>query len=187
MPDATSPPPSQSGQPEDSMVLVATRDLVPLRVTAIEDDRTPDGMACMGTFVHERLIARSVVPPDALAELDERQVFSSPVRLALAAVEEDPGLQCRLFALLPAARFDDDEPDEPWAASVPRFEDAETPAPDPDAVVPVLLGHIVRFRRDRKHPEDLAEEAADVLRTVLADERPLTNVIDRLLDDLLDQ
>lgn len=169
------------------MVLVATRDLVPLQVSAIDDDRTPEGMACMGSFVHDRLIARSVVPPEALAELDERQVFASPVRLALAAVEDDPGLQCRLFALLPATRFEDAEPEEPWAASVPRFEDGEAEGTtDPDAIVPVLLGHIVRFQRDRKHPEDLAEEAADILRAVLADERPLTNVVDKLLEDLLD-
>ena len=53
-----------------------------------------------------------------------------------------------------------------------------------EEVVPLLLGHIVRFSRDRRHPDDLAAEAADVLRAVLSDDRPLTNVIDKILEDL---
>jgi len=73
-------------------------------------------------------------------------------------------------------------------ASVPRFEDQsydkETKPEDEEEVVPLLLGHIVRFSRDRRHPDDLAAEAADVLRAVLSDDRPLTNVIDKILEDL---
>jgi hypothetical protein len=175
------------GRQSNPIAVVSTRAGVPLRVAAIEDDRTPENMECMGTFFRDRLIARSAVPPEVLEELESRDVFSAPVRLGLAVMEEDPGLQCRLFALLPANQFQESEPDEPWAQSVPRFEDAMAEAEDSeeDTVVPLLLGHIVRFSQDRKHPDDLPAEAVDILQTILADEEGPSEVVDKLLDDLL--
>ncbi len=177
---------------ETPVAFVATQHPVPLRVDKVQDDRTPDGMVCMGTFleVQNQLIARSAVPPDMLSEIKESGAFGTPVRLALAAVEQDPGLQCRLFALIPAEHFhegggEEEEPDEPWAASVPRFEESNKGELPENSVVPLLLGHIVRFRRDRKHPDDLAREAGDVLRSILADEPRSTEVVDKLLEDLL--
>jgi hypothetical protein len=175
-------------------------DPVAIQVGEVDDERIPDGMVCMGAFLAGRLIARSIVPPEMLADLSNRNVFQDPVRIALAAVERDPGLQCRLFALLPADQVEeDDEDEEPWAASVPKFEDVvadeeqeeaeeeeDDESEDEERVYPLLLGNIVRFRRDRKHPDDLAAEAADVLQTIIADERPLSNIVDKLLDDLLD-
>ena len=184
------PPDPDDRDPNPPVAFVATQDPVPLRVTKVPDDRTPDGMVCMGTFLEEQdqLIARSAVPPDMLSDLESSGAFGEPVRLALAAVERDPGLQCRLFALIPAEFFreDEQEPEEPWAVSVPRFEDAEREQPPENGVVPLLLGHIVRFRRDRKHPDDLAREAGDVLRTILADEPNATDIVDKLLEELLD-
>lgn len=170
------------------VAFVSTQQSIQLRINEVDDDRTPEGMVCMGTFFRKRLIARSIVPPEALSELESQDVFSSPVRLGLAAVEQDPGLQCRLYALLPASQFqEEDDAEEPWMASVPRFEDSYRDAAGDaheEEIVPLLLGHIVRFKRDRRHPEDLAAEAADVLRAILSDERPLTNVIDKILEDL---
>jgi hypothetical protein len=191
--------PGGNGGSQTSVVFVSTQQTVELSVDEIDDDRTPDGMVCMGVFFQDRLIARSIVPPEALDQIEDQEVFSGPVRLGLAAVEEDPGLQCRLFALLPASRFHEHsqepggEPDEPWAASVPRFEDLmqndqeidmDDDEENEDAVVPLLLGHVVRFGRDRRHPDSLAEEAADVLRAILADDRPLTNIVDKIIEDL---
>ena len=66
---------------------------------------------------------------------------------------------------------DDDEADE----------DEEM---DGEAIVPLLLGHVVRFGRDRKHPDSLAEEAADVLRAILSEDRPLTNIVDKIIEEL---
>jgi len=186
-----------NGDAQRSVAFVSTQQTVVLQIGEIADDRTPEDMVCMGVFFHDRLIARSIVPPEAFEQLEAQDVFAEPVRLGLAAVEEDPGLQCRLFALLPASRFQEPEggyePDEPWAASVPSFEDVlqadnegeddEEPLDD-DAIVPLLLGHVVRFGRDRKHPDSLAEEAADVLRAILSEDRPLTNIVDKLLEDL---
>jgi hypothetical protein len=181
--------PEDEEKPETPVAFVSTQEPVTLRVAEVDDDRMPEGMICMGTFFDDRLIARSAVTPEALTELVDRSVFEAPVRLALAAVEEEPGLQCRLFALLPVTQLQetDEEPDEPWAESVPRYEDVlDDDEEEDDALASILLGHIVRFQKDRKHPSDLAAEAADILRTILTNEQPLTNVVDKLLDDLLD-
>ncbi len=174
---------------QKQVAFVATQDPVSLRVSEIPYWRTPDVMFCMGTFLKDQAqpIARSAVPDDMLSDLEASGAFGHPVRLALAAVEEQPGLQCRLFALLPAEHFreTESEPKEPWAASVPSFEDRTHEEIPENAVVPLLLGHIVRFQRDRKHPDDLAMEAGDVLQTIVAKESATTEVVDKLLEDLL--
>lgn len=120
------PESSHSPEPPESPVALAATDRpLPLRLATIEDERAPDGMACIGSFLGPKLVARCVVPPDAAAFLLERGLFAQPVRLALAAREEAPGLQCQLFALvdLPGDFFDTPEEDEegasPWADSVP--------------------------------------------------------------------
>ena len=121
------PPESpQSPEPPESPVALAATDRpLPLRLATIEDERAPDGMACIGSFLGPKLVARCVVPPDAAAFLLERGLFAQPVRLALAAREEPPGLQCQLFALvdLPGDFFDTPDEEEesasPWADSVP--------------------------------------------------------------------
>lgn len=123
------PVPPESSQPpeppESPVALAATDRPLPLRLATIEDERAPDGMACIGSFLGPKLVARCVVPPDAAAFLLERGLFAHPVRLALAAREEAPGLQCQLFALvdLPGDFFDTPEDEEegasPWADSVP--------------------------------------------------------------------
>jgi hypothetical protein len=185
-------------------VLVATSTPVLVRVEPVDDDRTPDGSVCLGTFIGERLVGRRVAPNEALEELREFHLFDEPVHLGLVAYEDTPGLQCRLLALLPADRFplsdeDDEEEEEeedtePWRASVPvpEFEleadsplqtTGETPSLEDGAAVPVYLGNIVRLSRDRKHPGDLAAEASDVLMTVLTGS--VSEVVDRVLEELL--
>lgn len=187
-------------------VLVATSAPVLVRVEPVDDERTPEGSVCLGTFIGERLVGRRVAPTEALEELREFHLFDEPVHLGLVAYEDAPGLQCRLLALLPAERFPlsdesedseeaEEEESEPWRASVPApaFEveaehpprpEGETPSLEDGAAVPVYLGNIVRLSRDRKHPDDLAEEARDVLLTVLTG--PVSEVVDRLLEELLD-
>ena len=219
------PPESpQSPEPPESPVALAATDRpLPLRLATIEDERAPDGMACIGSFLGPKLVARCVVPPDAAAFLLERGLFAQPVRLALAAREESPGLQCQLFALvdLPGDFFDaPDEEEEgasPWAESVPgtAYDRAmqEGPAPggdrsgdeedgddgddeddedeeDEDEEVSgrerqaaVFLGQIIRFDHDRKHPDDLALETMDVLRTIVQGD--VSEVVDKVLEDLL--
>lgn len=182
-----SPDADDDGDRATPVALVSTLEPLSITIGEVEDESIPEGMVCMGSFLNDRLIARSAVPPEMISDIEDRDVFASPVRIALAAIEQDPGLQCRLFALLPATAFvEDAEPAEPWAESVPKFEDDQKTQDMENAVVPLLLGHIVRFRRDRKHPEDLAAEAADVLRTILVKNQPMGQVVDKILEDLLD-
>jgi hypothetical protein len=208
LPDLPTPP---DGKPA---ALAAAEEPVPLRVELVQDDRTPEGMLCMGTYRDERLIARSVIPPEAWAQVTEHRLFGEPVPVVLVAREAPPGLQCQLFALLslPPELLDDedeDEDDEPWSASVPgssyeraaleaeleaeleeealedeEFEDDEDEEDDDDEhVFAFPLGNIVRFDKDRVHPESLALEAADVLRRLI--EGRTFEVVDKALEDLL--
>lgn len=143
----------------------------------------------MVTSLGDRTIAQSIVSPEALQDLENRAVFEDPRQLGLAAVAQEPGIQARLFALIPAiilrSEIEDDEEKEPWASSVPSFEEEQERADiDPDELVPILLGHIVRFEKDRKHPEDLPSEAADILQSVVSEENQLKTIVDKMLEDL---
>ena len=193
----------EADSPERPVALAATDRPLPLRLESIEDERAPDGMACIGSFLGPKLVARCVVPPDAAAFLLERGLFNEPVRLALAAREEPPGLQCQLFALieLPAdflAGGEEGEAASPWADSVPGAaydrevgggaEDETPRAGDDDTAdaeqqAAVFLGQIIRFDKDRRHPDDLALETMDVLRTIVQGD--VSEVVDKVLEDLL--
>lgn len=188
--------------PEPPVALAATDRPLQLRLVPIEEERAPEGMACIGSFLGPKLVAKCVVPPDAAVFLLEKGLFNNPVRLALAAREQDPGLQCQLFALveLPGDFFsnrddDDEEAEAPWADSVPgaaydRVISGEEDSGDGDGEgetedrqAAVFLGQIVRFRKDRKHPDDLALETVDVLKTIVQGD--VSEVVDKVLEDLL--
>lgn len=175
--------------PDAQVALVATDRPVAISVVPIEDERTPEGMVCLGTSLEGRLVARCVVPPEAAAFLEDRELFADPVRLVLAARAAPPGLQCRLFALvpLPEGAFEEEDEEEPWASSVPSsdYDRAIRPSQAGDAprAVAVLLGHVVRFTDDRRYPDHLAREAADVLATIVAGR--VSEVVDKVLGDLL--
>jgi len=192
LPPRDADPDGQGASRDPDAAFVITEGPVPIDVREVHDERTPDDMVCLGTTIGDRLIARCVVPPEALVFFREQAVFDEPVRLALGATEEEPGLQCRLFAVvqLPSAVFEDpdanDEESSPWTDSVPssRFDQvADQDAPDRERTVAVLLGHIVRFDRDRRHPGDLPREAADVLASIVSGR--VSDVVDKVLEDLL--
>ena len=184
--------PNEGGPPAGS-VLAATDQPVPIEVREIPDDRVPDGMRCMGTFLDGSLVARCAVPPGASEYFDRFGVFAQPRQLVLAAREEDPGLRCELYAIVPMPatppESEEDEPDEPWAASVPSSsyeraisQSAENPLGE-GTMAAVLLGQIVRFRKDRKHPESLPLETVDILARIVSGR--VVEVVDKLLEDLL--
>jgi len=201
----TPPEPPEEGEHRPT-ALAAAEQPVDLSVRLIEDDRTPEGMVCMGTYRGERLIARCVIPPETWEQVATFQLFGEPVPVVLMAREAPPGLQCQLFALLALPiellegddedeegeedEEDDDEEDAPWAESVPgaSYEremagDDDDDEDEEDRVVAFPLGQIVRFDKDRLYPDNLPLETADVLRRLI--EGRTYEVVDKALEDLL--
>jgi hypothetical protein len=185
-------------------VFVTTREPVTIVVSRLDDPRAPDSSA-LAAYIDGRLVARSAMEPEAIARLLELQLFEEPVRLGLFAYEEAPGLQCRLFALVPRSALEANAHNsEPWKESVPSYEasrdadDDDEPddddlddgddEDDEDDEMPfetILLGHIVRFEKDRRHPEDLAAEAVDILQRIIHGAESLEDADRKAIDDLL--
>jgi hypothetical protein len=185
------PPEPGPGEPPSPAAIAATEHPVEITVGLLQDERVPEGMLCMGSYRNGRLIARAVLPPEAWKQIEEYAVFEQPVQIVLVAREAAPGLQCQLYAMVPLPETEDEEEDEPWSVSVPgssyeaqleEAEDEEEEEDDP-AVAPIPLGNIVRYDRDRVHPESLPLEAVDVLRRIIDGET--SEVVDRALSDLL--
>jgi hypothetical protein len=189
-----------SGEPEEGeeeesgearpAVFVTTAQPVPLRVDRLDDERAPEG-SVLGAYINGRLVARSAMDRESLDRLLALNLFSAPVPLGLFAYEEEPGLQCRLFALVPSSTLREAaDADEPWKASVPSYEERAGRGEEGEGegegppMETILLGHIVRFAADRKHPDDLAAEAVDVLQKILTG-GPLTDANEKAIDDLL--
>ena len=181
----------EEGETEESgearpAVFVTTAQPVPLRVDRLDDERAPEG-SVLGAFINGRLVARSAMDTESLERLLALDLFSAPVPLGLFAYEEEPGLQCRLFALVPSSTLREAaQADEPWKASVPSYEERAAGGEDGEGppMETILLGHNVRFAADRKHPDDLAAEAVDVLQKILTG-GPLTDANSKAIDDLL--
>jgi hypothetical protein len=172
-------------------VFVTTREPIRLSVSRLEDPRAPESSA-LAAYIDGRLVARCAMPPEAIDRLVALRLFEEPLPVGLFAYEEAPGLQCRLFALVPRDALEEAAHEhEPWKASVPTYE-ASIGADEDDEGNPVppfetiLLGHIVRFEKDRQHPEDLAAEAVDVLQKILTGGDALRDAAQRAIDDLLD-
>lgn len=169
--------------------IAATEEPIQLQVALIKDERVPSDMVCMGTYRNGRLVARSVLTPEAWAQIEEHGFFDDPLQVVLVARVAPPGLQCQLFAMVPLPVDESDEAEEePWAASLPgaSYEaslESEQDGEDDPRVAPVPLGNIVRYDRDRVHPDSLPLETADVLKKII--DGDAAEVVDRALADLL--
>jgi hypothetical protein len=182
----------ESGPAGDNAVpvpaaIAATAEPVQLEVSLIQDDRVPAEMVCMGTYRNGRLVARSVMSPEAWEQIQAHGFFDEPLQVVLVARVAPPGLQCQLFAMVPLPE-EVEEPEEPWSASVPSSSYEASVAEEPEEsedpeVAPVPLGNIVRYQRDRVHPESLPLETADILKKIIEGET--AEVVDRALADLL--
>jgi hypothetical protein len=190
---ADDPTDFSSGDDDDSRpaVFVTTREPIKLVVSHLEDPRAPESSA-LAAYIDGRLVARCAMPAEAIDRLIALRLFEAPLPVGLFAYEEAPGLQCRLFALVPREQLEEAAHEhEPWKASVPSYEaSASTSTDDDGSETPpyetILLGHIVRFAQDRKHPHDLAAEAVDILQKILTSGDPLHDADKRAIDDLLD-
>jgi hypothetical protein len=167
--------------------IAATAEPVQLEVGLIDDERVPEEMVCMGTYRNGRLVARSVMSPEAWEQIQTHGFFNEPLQVVLVARVAPPGLQCQLFAMVPLPE-ELEEPEEPWSASVPSssyeasLADDTAESEDPE-VAPVPLGNIVRYQKDRVHPDSLPLETADILKKIIEGEA--AEVVDRALADLL--
>ena len=182
------PEPSGENPVPTPAAIAATEEPVQLEVALVEDERVPSDMVCMGTFRNGRMVARAVLTPEAWAQIEEHGFFDEPLQVVLVARLAPPGLQCQLFAMVPLSQEEREEADEPWAASVPSsaYEatvESETEEEEDPQVAPIPLGNIVRFERDRVHPDSLPLETADILRKII--EGGTSEVVDRALSDLL--
>ena len=183
---------------EKPAVFVTTREPIALAVSRLDDPRAPESSA-LAAYIDGRMVARSAMPPEAIERLVDLNLFEEPVALGLFAYEEAPGLQCRLFALVPRTSLDSDaHSSEPWKASVPSYEamrdadddmdddmDDDEDDDDESPYETILLGHIVRFAKDRKYPDNLAEEAVDILTRIIHGAEPLEDADRKAIDDLL--
>jgi hypothetical protein len=196
-------PADESPTPEDGearpAVFVTTREPVSVSIAQLDDPRAPDSSA-LAAYIDGRMVARSAMPAEAIARLMELRLFEEPVPLGLFAYEEAPGLQCRLFALVPRSLLEAEVHNaEPWKESVPSYEAAlggddddddedDDEEGDEDEEAPfetILLGHIVRFAKDRRHPDDLAAEAVDILQRIIHGAESLEDADRKAIDDLL--
>lgn len=201
-PDDESPDEQDTGDAEEGeqrqAVFVTTREPITVHVAQLDDPRAPENCA-LASYIDGRLVARSAMPPEAISRLLDLKLFDEPVPLGLFAFEESPGLQCRLFALVPRALLEAQAHEsEPWKASVPSYEatvgdeDEDDDEDDDDEeeteeapFETILLGHIVRFEKDRRHPDDLAAEAVDILQRIINGAEPLEDADKKAIDDLL--
>ena len=172
-------------------IRVVTPGPVPLRLEMVERDEVGNEESAFATFIDaegapERPIAVNSLPRELVESLVASQLFTEPRHLMAAVHEEAGGLRGLLSALVPAELVerwareherDDDEGHEPWKASVPEtpafdapssFEEAaaET-AEHAQAMIPIPLGIILRFAENRRHPDDVVKEAADLVASVL--------------------
>ena len=182
------PEPGQGEATPIPAAIAATEKPIRLEVALIDDERVPPHMLCMGTYRDGRVVSRSVMTPETWAQIEEQGFFDEPLQVVLVGRIAPPGLQRQLFAMVPLPAKQSEDSEEPWAVSLPGASYEATLADEDSTqedlrVEPVPLGIIVRYDRDRLHPESLPLETADVLKTIV--EGDASEVVDRALADLL--
>ncbi len=182
----------------DSLVVVTHPQPLLLEARPIRHPDTPPGSAALAYYHENRLVARGVVAETAVPAI--RSLLRMPVAVALAATEDpDHNIEARVCLVLPVdagelQRFiedDEEEPDEPWKASVPApaFETESSSYEDDDeeddqarlALLPI--GNVIRGAGDRHH-EDVAADAREMLQNLLAGRA--RGAVEKAIDDLLD-
>lgn len=190
-PPGSSPVPR--GEPHRPSVMVASAETLPLRLRKVDHPSIPEEAVGLGTFLHGRLIGRQAMTAEAVPAYES--LLGTPRRLAYIAHEaEDGSVEGRLAALVRPSEVrelsgSEEQDHEPWKASVPAWEAAgggggrsDDDLNDERHVAVLPLGMVVRMVQRRSHPDDLAAEAADVLRTVVAE--GATEIVDQFLDTI---
>ena len=170
----------------EELVVVTHPDRVVLEVRPIGDVQTPDGSVALGYYYDGHVLARGVVTNDALDAI--HGLLKEPVSVALAASEDEDGnIDARVCLVLPVEEdegaAEDEEPLEPWKASVPAPPDEAAGAYEPQPKMALLpIGNAVRGKRHRNHP-DVAGDAREMLANLLQGRGQ--DAVSRAIDDLL--
>jgi hypothetical protein len=170
----------------EQLVVVTHPQPVVLEARRIDEVSAPDGSIALGYYHHGHVLARGLVANDAVDAI--HGLLREPVSVALAATEDENGnIDARVCLVLPVegdeAAADEEEPEEPWKASVPvppmelGGDYEERPRL---ALLPI--GNAVRGARHRNHP-DVAGDAREMLANLLAGRS--YDAVSRAIDDLL--
>jgi hypothetical protein len=182
----------------ESVVVVAYPEPIRLEAKAVDHAGAPDGSVALAYYFVGRVVARGVVPRDAVAGI--LSLLRKPVSIALAAEVDDEGnIEGRVCLVLPVdprrkTGSAGGAPDEPWRDSLgeaPSFgQDADAWKGDGDAeagsdtrLALFPIGNAVRSVRDRRHPDDLAADVRDMLENLLAGKG--RDAVAKAIDDLL--
>jgi hypothetical protein len=177
----------------DQLFVVTHPEPLLLEVRPIDHQSAPQGSVALGYFYDGHILARGVVSRDALEAING--LLENPVSVALAATEDENGnIDARVCLVLPVdpdelQRSENDEPEEPWKASVPApppevehgYATGDLGATPKLALLPI--GNVVRGARHRKH-SDVVSDAREMLDNLLTGRSH--DAIQQAIDDLLD-
>jgi hypothetical protein len=176
----------------EHLVVVTHPQPIGLEARPIPQETVPDGAIALGYYHDGHLVARGVVTPEAAEAINN--LLLRPVSLALAAAEDDEGnIDARVCLVLPVdpdmlESDEDEQPDEPWKGSLPALPAGiETPAGNEDrgqarlALLPI--GNVVRGRKDRHHPDDVAADTREMLENLVGGRA--RDSVQKAIDDLL--
>jgi hypothetical protein len=176
----------------DQLVVVPHPSPIALEARSLRTPMVPEGAVGLGYYYAGHLIARSVVAAGALDTI--HSLLSAPVSVALAAREDEAGnIDGRLCLVLPVDEDGEEGEDgaEPWRASVPppptELGDGEDAVAADDTQFALLpIGNVVRPAADRRHPDDVAIDAREMLENLLSGggRDAVQKAIDELLDSL---
>ncbi|HET9798368.1 MAG TPA: hypothetical protein VFP90_10280 [Gemmatimonadaceae bacterium] len=168
-----------------------------LRIERVDRPGAPPGeqpVAFTRAGPEDVLLAVNAYPAPLVDAFFASDAFGEPVIVVGAAWEEDGGVRGELSALLPERTMraiqdtvspeDEDEEEEPWAASATldgtSYEDAvgedeegdedeedDDEEGDAEPHFPLVIGAVLRFPENRKFPSDFELEVDDLMRSIL--------------------
>lgn len=172
----------------DHLVVVPHPTPIALEARSLRHNLVPEGAVGLGYYYDGRLIARSVVASGALDTI--QTLLALPVSVALAAREDEDGnIDGRICLVLPMDEDElEDEDSEPWQASVPvppSELEGDGSSEDEDQAKFALLpiGNVIRPASERRHPDDVADDAREMLDNLLAGGG--RDAVKKAIDDLL--
>jgi hypothetical protein len=173
----------------DHLVVVPHPTPIALEARSLRHNQVPEGAVGLGYYYDGHLIARSVVAAGALDTI--HTLLALPVSVALAAREDEDGnIDGRICLVLPMDEEGEESgaaDGEPWQASVPvppteLEEDAASDEEDAKfALLPI--GNVIRPASERRHPDDVAHDAREMLETLLSGGG--RDAVKKAIDDLL--